>query len=421
MSNTFTNTYEKVFGIVENRLKKFTVFDAISGKIAQAGLGVGGRYYQYAYDPDTVSHASSPYNAVAFNDMATDEIVIDAREVAREYSFRMDMRDQNVLRRAPQFIASKTADALKQLYGDIDGQTLGAGYTYANYYADDAILGGTAGTPITLTGSNIFQTFTRGRAKLAGIAGPTLTDLALIITPEQEALLLETGLANGFRIADEVLASESRDYLGDFAGMKTLRSSYLTHTIVLTYTNGTDFSNGTVFTLNGLTYTASTTIGSTAGNFLVGSSADASATNLVYAINNPSTTNANVVAQGTFNSANVAKLAGITATLDATANTITIVSKRGYSPLSGTVSTLTGAVGTGPGNGALANVVVHNLITQIGAIELCFSRADRIYKETRLEPQMPVENFMMFTEFGTQIPYFSRNKVLPIRCYASVL
>ena len=77
--------------------------------------------------------------------------------------------------------------------------------------------------------------------------------------------------------------------------------------------------------INGVTFTAVSTIGTTAGNFLVGTSADASRAALAGLINAPSTTDANGVAL----SAEDAKVFAnqISATNNDTTDIMTVVAK----------------------------------------------------------------------------------------------
>lgn len=77
-------------------------------------------------------------------------------------------------------------------------------------------------------------------------------------------------------------------------------------------------------TIGGVVFTSVTTIGSAAGNFLIGASAAASLTNLAGLINNPTSTNTTRVALSAVNADKVKFILGLSAV--ATATTLTITS-----------------------------------------------------------------------------------------------
>ena len=81
----------------------------------------------------------------------------------------------------------------------------------------------------------------------------------------------------------------------------------------LALTLSTQPSDGDTFTINGLTFTFKTTLGTTPGNILIGGSAAASQTNLIAAFAAPFTTTANYYAQAN-TAANQNKLANLVCT-----------------------------------------------------------------------------------------------------------
>ncbi len=117
----------------------------------------------------------------------------------------------------------------------------------------------------------------------------------MVVSPYEMAdmrnFLMNTG---GGKVADNAL-EKGTNYRGTtVTGVDVYQSNNLRNTAVLTFT-GVGVNAQTV-TINGIVFTSVSTIGTTAGNFLIGADATASATNLVGLINNPTTTNANQVA-----------------------------------------------------------------------------------------------------------------------------
>lgn len=410
MANVFTSFYEETFGQVEDRLKKYYVAGKLAGRVAEGGLN-GGRYYQYAADPDVYANRTANYTDVGFNSVTPTETVMDAMQHKYQYSFRVDMRDKNTLRRWPAFMASKAADAVKQMTLQSDGDFLGETYSSANNYFDNADLGGSAGA-ITLNAGNAIETFSGALGKLQNIAGPSGSEYALVITPVQLAKLRQAKVANGWRVADSLLEeSSNNEVVSDFMGMRVFLSSALTHTYAIPYANGTDFSNSTTITINGVVFKATTSSVATYNDFLVGTNADTSATALVGLLNAPTTTDANGYKVGDVEDTNdtrrlnLAKINGISASVDTTNNIITIVSKRGPATIT---STLSGATSVGTG-------VVHNYLGQVGVIEM--ASGTPLTNVTREEPQQPTTNFMSFWDYGIASQYFAKSRILDVRCF----
>jgi hypothetical protein len=113
-------------------------------------------------------------------------------------------------------------------------------------------------------------------------------------------------------------------YSGNLYGAEIYTSTNLTGEATLVYTGS--HVNAQALTINGVTFTAVTTIGSTAGNFLASASDSTTGiTNLAAFINAPGTTSATQVA---LSAADQAKIAALYITATATSATVlTIVAK----------------------------------------------------------------------------------------------
>lgn len=183
---------------------------------------------------------------------------------------------------------------------------------------DDGTLGGTSGNGIALTTSNVLSVISAAKKKMQKLNIP-MENLYGVISPEFEEILVQYGAGRDTNMGDKL---NENGYIMDFYGFKLYRSNQLAGSAVLQM--ATDPSNTNTVVINGVTFTAVTTIGTTAGNFLVGSDADTSRAVLTAFINNPGTTSANQVA---LSAADQRKFYNITATNDASANTMTIKHK----------------------------------------------------------------------------------------------
>jgi len=229
---------------------------------------------------------------------------------------------------------------LKQKYGrklaqalvnQIDGDVLLAAYQGAGTSLDDGSFAGTSGNGYTVTQNNVATAFTTAMQKLrlqnvvynkrfqsgTKLEVPEGMPIA-IISPE---ILTYIELYLGGK--DTTLGDEvSRNgYSGYFMGFNLFVSNALPWTGTLAL--ATQPTDGDTVTINGVTFTFKTTLGSTAGNVLIGASADAAATNLAALVNTPGTTTAQGVALST---ANQRLLKNITATANNSVDTVTFVS-----------------------------------------------------------------------------------------------
>lgn len=200
---------------------------------------------------------------------------------------------------------------------DVLGEVLNSGST-----VDDGSIGGTPGNGITLSISNVMKTM--GAAKTAlKKKDITSTDIYGAISPEFEAILIESVANRATTQGDEV---GKNGYIGEYYGVDIYVSNNLTSTAeLLLATQPT--ANETV-TISGQVFTFVSTIGSTAGNVLIGANVDATRANLATLINAPATTTATGVALGASSSAVVRRfVAYITASNNNTTDTLTVTGK----------------------------------------------------------------------------------------------
>jgi small basic protein len=197
---------------------------------------------------------------------------------------------------------------------------------------DDGTFGGTALNGFTVTASNVATVFTTAMQKLrlknvlystGRFQGGVKLEVpegmpAAAISPE---ILTYIELYLGGK--DTLLGDKvsTNGYNGYFMGFELFLSNSLPWTGSLGL--ATQPTDGDTVIINGVTFTFKTTLGSTAGNVLIGASADAAATNLAALVNAPGTTTAQGVA---ITAANQKLLKNITATANNSVDTVTFVS-----------------------------------------------------------------------------------------------
>lgn len=209
------------------------------------------------------------------------------------------------------------------------------------------------GTPITLSSTTVPQMVAQTYAKLYS-NNVDMTNLCWVLDPFAISQIAQ------FPIGKELNNSGTtfkNGWSGNLFGAEVYASNNLTGEATLVFT-GNSVNNEAV-TINGITFTGVTTIGATAGNFLVSASDSTTGiTNLAGLINNPGTTNANQVALSAANQATIAAL-NITAT--ATSTTVLTIVAKGSSKL-----TLTEA----QTNATWAKNFVHAYYGMKGAIDV---------------------------------------------------
>lgn len=174
------------------------------------------------------------------------------------------------------------------------------------------------GTPITLNSTTVPQMVTRMPAKLRR-ANQTLTNLALVIDSYGASDMSQFLLGKNIDLAASVFAN---GYTGDVSNAQMFVSENLTGTSVLGL--ATQPTDGDTVTIQGVVFTFKTVLGVTAGNVLIGASADAARANLAALINTPGTSTAEGVALSSANQIILTDVLKLTAVNDNAANTMTI-------------------------------------------------------------------------------------------------
>lgn len=277
-----------------------------------------------------VKRANTYARTYAPTDYGQDDLQTYARGTAITITDMTDTREDLVINR--EFADGKYIDDFDQLqtnlefaskYGEnmamacsnqMDADILGE-WDQATSVVDDGSLGGTSGNGITLTTSNVLKVVSEVKKKLRKQNVP-LNNLYGVISPEFEQILIEYGAGRDTSKGDQ---TNEDGRLMRFYDFDLYPSNLLGGSAVLAL--ATQPTDGDTVVVNGITFTFKTTLGSTAGNVLIGADADAARLNLTTLINAPGTTTAQGVA---LSAANQRKIRNCTATNDATANTMTI-------------------------------------------------------------------------------------------------
>ena len=242
---------------------------------------------------------------------------------------------------------------------------------------DEADFGGTSGNGITLSEANIFDLFTLAEEKLD--RNNTPQDQRQAYLSPQSCRVLKNALINRDSAWGDKVGE--RGMLGMFNGFEVFKSNGLYATYVLSLvTQPTDGDTVTLNIANALgtrttiTFTFKTSIGSTAGNVLIGGSADVARANLATLIGTPGTTTANGVA---LSAANQALLKDVAATNDNTADTCTVTAKgKGFIVVG---ETLTDTTDTW----TAATQLQHNLFCRKGAVDLVIQKKPNLRAQPR--------------------------------------
>lgn len=166
----------------------------------------------------------------------------------------------------------------------IEQQVL-AEVTNAAWSLDDGNVGGTSGNPAIVNTNTVPQFFTAADTKLDAIDAPKAGRTAVVGTHFLNQLKLQQAARPGSVIADGV---NTRGIVTTLFGYDILYSNNLPYTAVLTLT--VQPSDGDTVSIAGVTFTFKTSLGSTAGQVLIGASAATALTNLNSMLNDTANT-----------------------------------------------------------------------------------------------------------------------------------
>jgi hypothetical protein len=184
------------------------------------------------------------------------------------------------------------------------------------------------GTPITLSSTTVPQMVAQTYAKLFS-NNVSMTNTCWVLDPFSVSQIAQFPIGKDLTTVNTVFIN---GFSGNIFGSEVYTSNNLTAESLLSM--ATTPTDGDTVTIGGVVFTFKTTLGSTAGNVLIGGSADVARANLTALINAPATTTANGVALSTSDQIILQDVLGIgtasgqaIATVnDNTANTMTVYS-----------------------------------------------------------------------------------------------
>lgn len=282
-----------------------------------------------SYASDVVANdmgADGSYSTQAIVD-TQETLVINKEKEASIYIKSLDELQAHLPLR--QKYGKKLANAL---VNQIDADVLLAAYQGAGTTLDDGSFAGTSGNGFAVTASNVATLFATAMQKLrlknvvynkrfqsgAGMKIEVPEGMPMAIVSPEIISAIELYLGGKDTMLGDTVSRNG--YAGYFHGFEVFSSNALPWTATLGI--ATQPTDGDTVTINGVTFTFKTTLGSTAGNVLIGGSADAAATNLAALVNTPGTTTANGVA---LSAANQRLMKNITATANNSVDTVTFV------------------------------------------------------------------------------------------------
>ncbi len=139
-----------------------------------------------------------------------------------ESSFYLDTVDkkQNLYSAMEAGVREATDSIRQQIEGDFFDEVLNADDTVDDGDVDS----GSAGTAITLTTTNVIETFSVARKKLMDNNVKDSGDFVAVVSPAVASVIEQKATASGFNIAD---AAFKNGYAGDFMGFKIYVSNNL--------------------------------------------------------------------------------------------------------------------------------------------------------------------------------------------------
>ena len=239
-------------------------------------------------DGDTFNkpYRSRPYvanytkgSAVEIQDVTTtnEALDVDQSKIVPVYVDDVDAK-QNKYDIANEMIK----DNVHLLGREIDYKILSQ-VTNATLDIDDGDIGGTSGSPISVTASNATNVFGTTQAELAAGNVERNQPWYLVLDPNTINIVMQSFVANGFQTAD---ASLRNGFIGEYLGFKVYESNSLLASLSINI--ATNPSDGDTVVLKGVTFEFKTAP-STAGQVDIAGSAAATVDNLVLAINGTGT------------------------------------------------------------------------------------------------------------------------------------
>lgn len=308
----FDNAYQEIF-------QKVLVAKNIANMRFEPILKYGESVERVAYDISAVRVRTVVRGAASTIDSITDSSELLTINLEKEAVFYIS--DGEVKQAGPlnpgEVIGGQVAQKVAiDFDGRVFAEVLNAAYTFDT---GDLTTLASNGTPFAETSTTVPQMATNMPAKLRR-NNQTLQNLVFVTDSWGAGLMAQYLLGKNIDLAGSVFAN---GYTGDVSNAQMYVSENLTGQATLSM--ATTPTDGDTVTINGVTFTFKTVLGSTAGNVLIGGSADVARANLTALFNDPATTTANGVALSAANQALITDAYKLTATNSNSADTMVIV------------------------------------------------------------------------------------------------
>lgn len=397
MANTFTSAVKQHWeaGLQRNLEKHLVAMELATMKIVADGtvLNIPRLAFQSV-------GSYTKYTNVTVSDLTTanDTLTIDTTQMITFAMDKIDMGDNYI-----NIIPKATANAGYKLKQAIDGAFLNQYSNATNIYNTNG-LNGAAGVPVVLASGasqNLSAVFGDSQAKLIN-DGANINDICLVVDAVVLNIINTLGLENGFTVADEAYTNKvARGYKGRFLGMEVYLATNLTCTSVLDMATQPT-ANDTV-TIAGQVFTFVSSIGTTAGNVLIGANVDATRVSLAAAINAAGTTAADHVAV-----TDPSKFLNfITAVDSPSGDTLTVTSKAGRMNVDSTMTN---------GSNDWQAETIHCIMMEKGSIWMALR--NNVTVDERDEPLKLVTNYLIYTRYGITTPQEGKDRMVDLQIQA---
>ncbi len=306
----FDNAYQEIF-------QKVLIAKNIANFRFEPVLKYGASVERVAYSIDGVLVRTVSRGSASTIDSITDSNELLTINIEKEAAFYIS--DGEAKQTGPlnpgEVIGGKVAIKVALSFDAlIFAEVLNAAYTFDT---GDLTTASSNGTPFAESSTNVPIMVSMMPAKLRRNNQMINTNMCFVTDSYGAGLMSQYLLGKNIDLAGSVFQN---GYTGDVSGAQVYVSENLTGTALLSM--ATQPTDGDTVVINGVTFTFKTTLGVTAGNVLIGGSADAARANLTALLNAPGTTTAQGVA---LSAANQALLVGMVGTNDNTANTMSLV------------------------------------------------------------------------------------------------
>lgn len=305
----FDNSYQEVF-------QKVLIGKKIANLRFEKKLKFGESVERVAFDISNVKVRSTSRGSASTIDSITDTSELLTINLEKEAVFHIS--DGEVTQAGPLNPGEQIGGKIAHLVAtDLDSRILGE-VVNADKKFDNGDLTSllSSGTPIALTATTVPQMVTRMPAKLLR-ANQVLANLIWVLDATGASDIEQYLMGKSIDLAGFVFKN---GYAGPVRNAKLYISENLTGEAVLNI--ATQPTDGDTITINGITFTFKTTLGTDAGDVLIGASAETANTNLAALINNPDVSTSEGIALSSADQDLINKTYKLTATATATSTTI---------------------------------------------------------------------------------------------------